>query len=278
LWSQLLESAPGSSFGLFNPLRPEAHQRNRAFGLGPLNAALAPNSDAQARLRPEKRSDPEPLVRVYRAAGVIADHHLRFLACSGPILSGYLNFWRAAPFDAREEQLLQQLGRALCDRLRLEEAAASGRASAVACETLLEAWAAPAGIIDAQGNTVFGNAVVRQQPTGFGEVAQVVRKGLHPPGWQSQRLRLPGVAREYWLLTAAPRPGKTGALERNARRWALTARESHLLRLLVATGCSNRELATVLGIATRTVEVHMGHLLAKAGCASRAGLVAAAST
>lgn len=48
----------------------------------------------------------------------------------------------------------------------------------------------------------------------------------------------------------------------------LTARELEVLRL-VTTGLPNVQIAGALGLSTRTVEVHLGHILVKLGARSR---------
>jgi DNA-binding NarL/FixJ family response regulator len=58
-----------------------------------------------------------------------------------------------------------------------------------------------------------------------------------------------------------------------AKRWQLTSREAEVLGL-VAQGESNRAIGESLGCSERTVEVHITHLLDKAGVDSRTALVA----
>jgi len=48
----------------------------------------------------------------------------------------------------------------------------------------------------------------------------------------------------------------------------LTVRERHVLSL-VAEGLSNREIANRLGVSQRTVEVHIGNVMAKLGASNR---------
>ncbi len=59
----------------------------------------------------------------------------------------------------------------------------------------------------------------------------------------------------------------------HARRWGLTARQTEVLELL-ALGKANKVIAAELGCGESTVEFHVTALLAKAGCESRAELVA----
>jgi DNA-binding CsgD family transcriptional regulator len=66
------------------------------------------------------------------------------------------------------------------------------------------------------------------------------------------------------------------AEERAARarvRWKLTAREADVA-VLVCTGLTNKEIATVLGRAESTVELHVTSIMRKAAVSNRATLVA----
>ena len=57
------------------------------------------------------------------------------------------------------------------------------------------------------------------------------------------------------------------------REWRLTPRQSQVLAHLVQ-GAPNKDIATKLGCAMRTVEVHVAAILRKARAESRAQLVA----
>jgi DNA-binding NarL/FixJ family response regulator len=59
------------------------------------------------------------------------------------------------------------------------------------------------------------------------------------------------------------------------RGLGVTSREVDVLKL-VATGLSNREIGERLYLATKTVERHVGSLLARTGAADRAALAALA--
>lgn len=64
------------------------------------------------------------------------------------------------------------------------------------------------------------------------------------------------------------RPGVTTTSESSEERSVLTTRERAVLRE-VAEGRTNREIAKALGIAEKTVSVHVSHILAKLGCKTR---------
>jgi DNA-binding NarL/FixJ family response regulator len=80
-------------------------------------------------------------------------------------------------------------------------------------------------------------------------------------------------------LGAGPLREQIGSLARRARLGlpaagqppellGLTARETQVLRL-VATGCSNRDIAAELFISGKTASVHVSNILAKLGAATR---------
>lgn len=62
-----------------------------------------------------------------------------------------------------------------------------------------------------------------------------------------------------------------------AKVWRLTPRQKDVFRL-VLDGCSNKEIGDTLQMAIRTVEVHIGAALDKAGVDSRSRLIARAWT
>ena len=64
---------------------------------------------------------------------------------------------------------------------------------------------------------------------------------------------------------ASALPARGAALGRNV---LLTVREREVLRL-VAEGRSDREIATILYIGTRTVEFHVANILGKLGAGNR---------
>ena len=73
------------------------------------------------------------------------------------------------------------------------------------------------------------------------------------------------------LWSARCRAELTRVGGRPAAAETLTAAEQAVARL-VATGASNKEVAAVLSISPRTVEVHLGHVFRKLGIRSRGQL------
>jgi DNA-binding CsgD family transcriptional regulator len=58
-----------------------------------------------------------------------------------------------------------------------------------------------------------------------------------------------------------------------ARRWGLTPRQTEVLLLLLA-GEGNKAIASRLGCAEKTVEIHVGRILALSGLPGRAAVIA----
>jgi DNA-binding CsgD family transcriptional regulator len=73
---------------------------------------------------------------------------------------------------------------------------------------------------------------------------------------------------------ATPEPAhETVRLEHAIASWQLTPRQADVLAL-VATGKTNKEIAQALACADNTVELHVTHVLRKAGVTSRSQLIA----
>lgn len=67
--------------------------------------------------------------------------------------------------------------------------------------------------------------------------------------------------------------GVARRMERRARAWELTPRQTQILELVVR-GLSNKEIATALDCSLKTVEAHVGQVLRKAASDSRTALAA----
>lgn len=80
-------------------------------------------------------------------------------------------------------------------------------------------------------------------------------------------MMLPGNGEE-----AAIRPPRPIEIERVARGWGLSPRQSQVLTQL-ALGHSNKEIAEALGCAEVTVEYHLSAIRRKTGLKGRAALI-----
>jgi DNA-binding CsgD family transcriptional regulator len=83
----------------------------------------------------------------------------------------------------------------------------------------------------------------------------------------------PDFSRRDIILLDAIEPHLRRALSRNGCRERLTPREREVVAL-VARGCTDRDIARILGIGFGTVRTHITSAMAKSGCANRAELAA----
>lgn len=79
--------------------------------------------------------------------------------------------------------------------------------------------------------------------------------------------------REKVLLDVMEPFFRSALLRRNVHSDGLTAREREITEL-VSRGCTDRDIARVLGISFGTVRTHISRVLSKFGCANRAELTA----
>jgi DNA-binding NarL/FixJ family response regulator len=146
-------------------------------------------------------------------------------------------------------------------------------------DAALAALAVPAFFVDAKGRLVEANAAGRAwlEREG-GNLRAALREAATRP--DDPRFRIIPVAapcargtRLLALRAAADLPSSPNVAA-VAARWELTARQTQVLGLLV-DGLTNRTIGATLGVAVRTVEVHITAMLDKAQLESRAELVAA---
>jgi DNA-binding NarL/FixJ family response regulator len=146
-------------------------------------------------------------------------------------------------------------------------------------DAALAAIAAPAFFVDARGRLVETNAAGRAWlERDGGDLYAALREAAARPS--DPRFRVISVAapcprgtRLFALRAAGDLPSSPNVAA-VAARWTFTARQTEVLALLV-DGLTNRTIAATLGVAVRTVEVHITAMLDKAQLESRAELVAA---
>lgn len=161
---------------------------------------------------------------------------------------------------------------------------ATPRIVRAALDAALEALEAPACVIDCNGVVLCANAAARralEDPAS--NFATDLRRALERVETQSRfELREIGCPEGDCALVI-DRLGRAGsesdgrraeaAIQRAARRWGLTAKQTRVLGLL-AEGHPNKTIALRLACAENTVEYHVTRLLAKAEKESRAELIA----
>jgi DNA-binding CsgD family transcriptional regulator len=146
-----------------------------------------------------------------------------------------------------------------------------------ALEATIEALGEPCLLLREPGHVLLANAAARRLLRAAPSMRRELWAGAPRAlaGWLVRRLTAEG--RPDWLLAAAQGEARSDHLAAGvaAKRWLLTERQRDVLALAAAGKC-NKEIAAELGCAARTVELHVSACLGKAGCASRAELVAKA--
>lgn len=248
-------------FGAYDPLRPSAVQRNVAFA----DRELAPTAQTGSARA------------LYERVAIADLKQMRILVCDDAMLLAWVGGFREESFSEGERLLLQSLAPALSARLRFDRMLDAGPLTAI--DVALEAIDAPAFIV-ARGRSIAhanaaGRELVARRRT---ETLRRIDDALARPGGAhgdvARPMRIDSSASPHALvvLRAAHRR-EGGELEDAARRWGLTARERDVLAHL-ARGDANKDIATKLGCAVATVEIHVSAILRKARADSRAQVVA----
>jgi len=245
---------------------PDPRQRNRALTLSDLSALTATQTSTVqtefCRYTPASRDD-----------------QLRTLICDGPRLLAWIGCFREGSFGVREKQILASLIPALTRRLVLEEKLAGYDLRSAALLTALEAIPSAALLVDKAGRVVAANASGRalrdSDPQGMKERLMAARGegAVATSEVQLHRIETAGAPEHHLALMQMPRDTLKARLAACRERWKISARQAQVLEQLVG-GASNKELSTALGCAVNTVENHVSALLHRAGCSSRAELVA----
>jgi DNA-binding CsgD family transcriptional regulator len=248
----------------YHPLRPAAQDRDRAVVFR--SREVEPLRERIPALDRLLATDP----------WVSDDHQIRFLVCDGPDLLAWFGGFRGgrSGFGEREAAVLRRIAPALRDRLRLERDVARGRLAFAALPAALEEVAAPAFLVSARGDVLHANGAGAAQlasPGGRDVRAWLATRGH--PAYRWTELRAPGLQPHFLVVAHRPPSRHAERAAACARQWGLTPRQAEVLAAL-ARGASNKVAAAELGCGEPTVEFHVTALLAKAGCESRAALVA----
>jgi DNA-binding CsgD family transcriptional regulator len=248
-------------FGAYDPLRPDALQRNVAFA----DRELAPTAQTgSARV-------------LYERLGIADLKQMRMLVCDDAMLLAWVGGFREESFSETERLLLQSLAPALRARLCIDRMLGVGPVTGI--DVALEAIDAPAFIVArgrsiAHANAAGGELLGRRRAETLRRIDGALARPGGSHGDVARPLRIDSSTSPPALVVLrAVIPGEGGRLEDAARRWRLTARERDVLAHL-ARGDANKDIATKLGCAVATVEIHVSAILRKARADSRARIVA----
>jgi PAS domain-containing protein len=238
----------------YTPAVPDPRQRNVALTSADLRALTGREMPALFREFMER-------------AGLAGADQLRVLVCDGPALLAWVGSFRQEPFSAHERELLQRLAGPLRQRLNLERLL--GREwTESAIHGALDSFPQPAFLLSTSGAIAHANRAAARLP----EIEPAaVQSGLH--GYLVSELRPRRGARVRFAVQS-PEGEATPGLDTAAARWGLSGSEADLADLIVR-GHSERSMATAMACARSEVQRRVAALFAKAGVASRDGLLGA---
>jgi DNA-binding CsgD family transcriptional regulator len=249
---------------LFNPLRPEPEQRNRAFDLSGISQ-LTGVHDLSAL----------PVMRDFlRPVGLDRDDSIRALVCDRGSLLAYIGLYDGGRLGARRIQIVQRFVPLVKRRMQLERLLAAGDVDRVMFEAAFSLIARPAFVVDHHGRIREANAsgvewLSHEGKAGHSRVHSAARRAN--PAFD--RVEISDAATKLAMLVLrGPLPAYLSVAS-VARDLGLTRRQREVLAFVV-DGLSNRTIAAELAIAERTVEQHLTAIMQRAQVGSRAQLIA----
>lgn len=187
--------------------------------------------------------------------------------------------------EERAQEQRNQAASALALRLEAElDGAAPARATqlqAALVSSLLEAVHEPVFVLTSHAGLEQANGVGRAwlRTTEGAEALSALRAaiaaGAESGGFALTRIEAPEHEAHHWLArwTQGTSLLPSVKVERARQTWNLPERSARVLAQ-VASGRSNKEIAAALGRSEVTVERHLTSLFRRAGCQSRAELIA----
>jgi DNA-binding CsgD family transcriptional regulator len=211
------------------------------------------------------------------AAWAIADAHVaRVLVSDGSSrILGWIGVELPRAPSTRDNLLLVTLAPALRERWLLEARLANSALNAAALGAVLDVVPGAAYVVRSCGAVLRANAAGQIALGRDGaRVRTTLVTALHGGDASYAVTPLAGAAHGYALVVdKEPARVQAGVRESTVARFGLTPRQTEVLELLVQ-GHGNREIASLLGCAERTVEVHISQIFEKTGVGTRTALIA----
>lgn len=257
----------------FDPLLPEALQRNRVVGTESPSTMLATGRFPRgANGNKARRALTMSTAELFQPLGWDAPQ-VRLLSCEGAHLLGYLGLVNRDGFEQRAHAILAALAPALKSRLLLERQVAGAGLARSALEAILELMPAAAFVI-ADRRIEYANRVGTRW---LARAEHRVRERLlAAPGPDADAFSVTPLDAGRAVLAMLRAEGDAEPSYRigvAARRFGLTPRETEVMSWL-AQGVTNHRIAAELACAEATIEVHVSRILAKAAVPSRTALLA----
>jgi DNA-binding CsgD family transcriptional regulator len=251
-YERWLSTAP-QRFASYDPEAPDPRQRNLVLRTHEIREIT-------------RRGAPPVVTRFLPRFAISESDQMRVLVCEGASLLSWVGVLRAKKFTREEARLFSFLVGPLQRRLAIERRLGEAQSRALELGAALEDVPAAAFVQGLGGSIVHANAAGRAL---LDRERKLVEEQL-ASGQGVQRATIDADLK----LAILQRPADPAPRVAAARvRWYLTARQAQVLGQL-AYGLSNRAIAAALHCAESTVELHIGALLEKSLCESRAHLVA----
>ncbi len=252
----------GTDWGAFNPVRPEAAQRDRVLTAAEITTLT------QGRALPA-------LEFVYGRLGIRGFDTLRVLVCDGPSMLGWLGILQPELTTERQRATLDRLlptfrKRLLFERIVRESSITNGGLAAAFEQINAPAWLLGPGGRIAHANTAAKARFDADPATVRVELAECVA-GIPSSRFRVTPLRGPERSNAGHLVVETP-DVQSRTVTEAGRRFNLTPAQTRVFER-VARGASNATIAAELKVAERTVEAHVTAILVKAQVASRSALI-----
>jgi DNA-binding CsgD family transcriptional regulator len=250
-------------WAVFNPFRPEPEQRNVVLRFDP------PGHNLNLGATPVMR---ELLPRI----GLQDCERVRVVVCDGPSMLAWIGAFQPQPFDERQIGIIEELVPAIQRRLKIERLLATADVSQAVTAAAFDAIPAAAFVIGEGGEVHTANTAGQLLLDSDSSARSSLRHAVRGEARDFEATRVTGNGMPVRFLVTHRASADARAEARaasSAARWSLTRRQREVLALLVR-GLSNRTIAATLGMAEKTVEVHLTAMFEKAQVVSRAALVA----
>lgn len=258
--AEFVGASDSPRFASYDASSPERSQRNRV-----------------RQFEPPQLQDPRRMApiaaKLYPSLCLYEQYTMRILICDGPRLLGWVGAFRGERFRPEESARLQRLMRPLQRRLRWERRLAQERLSKATALVAMELLPAPAFVLDVVGRVCMANSAGASWLRNDRATLRTILRetALHESrGIEVWPICEPGLPR--YRLAVCWSEASTERVQRARTRWDLTPRQAEILEHVVR-GLSNKEIASALHRSVKTVEVHLGATMAKAGVDSRTLLV-----
>jgi DNA-binding CsgD family transcriptional regulator len=288
-YAGILAANTGRSPGLYDALRPESSQRNSVVSIDTLQSASQQRSTYEGvykdfgieRQRWESTATSMAWAQqeVFRPMGFGRYHH-RVVVCHGATMLGWIGGCQDEKVTERQHQLLLALVPTLRNRLFLEESLRNAPLNSAGLDVALDWLGTPSFLLDRLGRVLRANAQGRFELSRDAHLVDRLLCAITAPARNVEftvtAVKAPGLPDHYLVRQRAGHASPQAHASAAAEYWSLTPRQGDVLQH-VAVGATNKAAAAALGIAEKTVEVHLSAIFARVGVTNRSELIALVS-